>query len=64
MMFATLSSSIEYVKAGKLRPLAATRSEALPDIPTVGESVPGYEVSAFFGGSSVSSIERSRRGSA
>ena len=45
-------SSIEYIRAGKLRALAvttATRSEALPDIPTVGEFVPGYEASAWFG---------------
>ena len=46
------ASSIEYIRAGKLRALAvttATRSEALPDIPTVGEFVPGYEASAWFG---------------
>ena len=45
-------SSIEYIRAGKLRALAvttATRSEALPDIPTVGEFVPGYEASAWYG---------------
>ena len=43
-----MSSTIEYIKAGKLRALAvttATRSEVLPDIPTVGEFVPGYEAS-------------------
>jgi tripartite-type tricarboxylate transporter receptor subunit TctC len=47
-----MPSSIEYVRAGKLRALAvttATRSEALPDLPTVGESVPGYEASGWFG---------------
>ena len=46
-MFAP-SSSIEYIKAGKLRALAVTtamRSETLPDMPTVGEFVPGYEAS-------------------
>ena len=51
-MFATMASSIEYIRAGKLRALAvttATRSEALPDIPTVGEFVPGYEASAGVG---------------
>ena len=51
-MFATTASSIEYIRAGKLRALAvttATRSEALPDIPTVGEFVPGYEASAWYG---------------
>jgi tripartite-type tricarboxylate transporter receptor subunit TctC len=51
-MFSPLSSSIEYVRGGKLRALAVTtamRSEALPDIPTVGESVPGYEASGWFG---------------
>jgi tripartite-type tricarboxylate transporter receptor subunit TctC len=44
--------SIEYIRAGTLRALAvttATRSEALPDIPTVGDFVPGYEASAWFG---------------
>ena len=50
--FATLPASIEYIRAGKLRALAvttATRSEVLPDIPTVGEFVPGYEASDWFG---------------
>ncbi|MFZ3352171.1 MAG: tripartite tricarboxylate transporter substrate-binding protein, partial [Xanthobacteraceae bacterium] len=45
-------SSIEYVKAGKLRALAvttATRLDALPNVPTVSESVPGFEVSGFLG---------------
>src|SRR2546421_9730973 len=48
VMFATISSSIEYVRAGKLRALAVTtttRSPVLPDIPTVAEFVPGYESS-------------------
>ena len=52
VMFATMPSSIEHIRAGKLRALAvttATRSEALPDVPTVGEFVPGYEASAWFG---------------
>jgi len=52
VMFAFMSSSIEYVRPGKLRALAvttATRSDALPDIPTVGEFVPGYEASGWFG---------------
>jgi tripartite-type tricarboxylate transporter receptor subunit TctC len=43
---------VEYVRTGKLRALAVTtttRSEALPDIPTVAEFVPGYEASAWFG---------------
>ena len=47
-----LPSSIEHIRAGKLRALAvttATRSEALPDVPTVGEFVPGYEASAWYG---------------
>ena len=50
--FATTVASIEYIRAGKLRALAvttATRSEALPDIPTVGEFVPGYEASGWYG---------------
>ena len=51
VMFDTMSSSIEHIRAGKLRALAvttATRSEALPDMPTVGEFVPGYEASAWY----------------
>ena len=50
--FATMPSAIEYIKAGRLRALAvttATRSEELPDIPSVGEFVPGYEVSGWYG---------------
>jgi tripartite-type tricarboxylate transporter receptor subunit TctC len=50
--FGAIASSIEYIKAGKLRALAvttATRSEALPDIPTVSEFVPGYEASGWYG---------------
>ena len=50
--FASMPSSIQYIKAGKLRALAvttATRSEALPDVPTVGEFVPGYEASTWYG---------------
>src|SRR5262249_19328065 len=46
-------SSIGYIKTGRLRALAvttATRSDALPDIPTVGEFVPGYEASGGVGG--------------
>jgi tripartite-type tricarboxylate transporter receptor subunit TctC len=50
--FLTLTASIEYIRAGKLRALAvtsATRSEALPDVPAVGEFVPAYEASAWYG---------------
>jgi tripartite-type tricarboxylate transporter receptor subunit TctC len=45
-------SSIDYIRAGRLRALAvtaATRSDALPDVPTVGEFVPGYEASNWYG---------------
>ena len=52
VIFTNLAPSIGYIRAGKLRALAvttATRSEALPDIPTVGEFVPGYEASSVFG---------------
>jgi tripartite-type tricarboxylate transporter receptor subunit TctC len=52
VMFATLSSSIEYVRAGKLRALAvttATRSDVMPDVPTVSDFVPGYEASFWTG---------------
>ena len=50
--FATMPASIEHIRAGRLRALAvttATRSDALPDIPTVGEFVPGYEASDWYG---------------
>src|SRR5262245_14179939 len=52
VMFDTLPSSIELIRAGKLRALAvttATRSEALPGTPSLGEFVPGYEASALSG---------------
>jgi tripartite-type tricarboxylate transporter receptor subunit TctC len=52
VMFASMPSSIEYIRAGKLRALAvttATRSDALPDIPTVGDFLPGFEASPFYG---------------
>jgi len=52
VMFDSIAPSIEHIRAGKLRALAVTtttRSEALPDIPTVADFVPGYEASAFFG---------------
>jgi len=52
VLFNSPPAPIEYIKAGALRALAvttATRAEALPDIPTVGEFVPGYEASTWFG---------------
>jgi tripartite-type tricarboxylate transporter receptor subunit TctC len=52
VIFDTTPNSIEYIRAGRLRALAvttATRSEVLPGIPTVGEFVPGYEVSSWWG---------------
>jgi tripartite-type tricarboxylate transporter receptor subunit TctC len=52
VIFAPLSESIEYVKAGKLRPLAVTttgRLDVLPDVPAVADFVPGYEASGFAG---------------
>src|SRR5215510_10424245 len=52
VQFDNLASSIEHIRAGKLRALAVTtavRSEALPDFPTVADFVPGYEASAFLG---------------
>ena len=48
----TCRASVEFVKTGKLRALGVTtakRSAALPDVPTVGETVPGYEASVFYG---------------
>ena len=50
--FDVMASSIEHIRAGKLRALAvttATRSEALPDVPNVGEFLPGFEASAWQG---------------
>ena len=50
--FDNMPSSIEHIRAGKLRPLAVTttaRSEALPDTPVLADTVPGYEASAWFG---------------
>jgi tripartite-type tricarboxylate transporter receptor subunit TctC len=52
VMFATLASSIEYVRSEQLRGLAVTsdaRADALPDVPTVGEFVPGYEAAGWMG---------------
>jgi tripartite-type tricarboxylate transporter receptor subunit TctC len=52
VLFDNLPSSVEHIRAGKLRALGVTtaeRSPALPDVPTVGETVQGYEASAWFG---------------
>jgi tripartite-type tricarboxylate transporter receptor subunit TctC len=52
VMFATLPSSIGHIRGGKLRPLAvtfATRSDAVPDVPTVSEFVPGYDAGDWYG---------------
>ena len=52
VMFDVLTSSLEHIRSGALRALAVTtvtRSEALPDIPTVAEFLPGYESSAWYG---------------
>jgi tripartite-type tricarboxylate transporter receptor subunit TctC len=52
VMFDNLPSSIGHIEGGRLRALAVTtadRAKALPDVPTVGDTVPGYEASAWFG---------------
>jgi tripartite-type tricarboxylate transporter receptor subunit TctC len=52
VVFENMLSAIEYIKSGTLRALAVTttsRSEALPDIPTMGDFVPGYDASTWFG---------------
>jgi tripartite-type tricarboxylate transporter receptor subunit TctC len=52
LMFDNLPSSLEFIRAGKLRPLAVTsaaRSSVVPDLPTVADFVPGYEASAWYG---------------
>jgi tripartite-type tricarboxylate transporter receptor subunit TctC len=52
VMFASLPSAIEYIKAGRLRPLAVSTAKAsaqLPDVPPVGAVVPGFEASGWYG---------------
>jgi tripartite-type tricarboxylate transporter receptor subunit TctC len=52
VVFGTISTCIQYIKGGMLHALAvttATRSDVLPDIPTLAEFVPGYEASAWYG---------------
>jgi tripartite-type tricarboxylate transporter receptor subunit TctC len=52
VMFDNMPSSIEHIRAGRLRPLAVTamtRQEALPDVPTLSDFVPGFETSAWAG---------------
>jgi tripartite-type tricarboxylate transporter receptor subunit TctC len=52
LMFDNLPSSIEHIRSGRLRALGVTagkRSDALPDVPTIGETVPGYEVDVWNG---------------
>ena len=52
IMFDTTPASIEHIRAGQIRPLAVTtsiRSEVLPDLPAVGDFVPGYEASSWYG---------------
>jgi tripartite-type tricarboxylate transporter receptor subunit TctC len=52
VLFDNMPSSIEFIKSGKLRAIAVTtdaRNEALPDVPVVADTVPGYEASAWFG---------------
>jgi tripartite-type tricarboxylate transporter receptor subunit TctC len=52
VMFATLPSSIGYIRGGKLRPLGVTlasRSDAAPEVPTINEFVPGYDAGDWYG---------------
>jgi tripartite-type tricarboxylate transporter receptor subunit TctC len=59
VVFGSVPASIQYVRAGKLRALAVTtvtRSEVLPDLPTVADFVPGYDSSTWYGPAEI--IER------
>jgi tripartite-type tricarboxylate transporter receptor subunit TctC len=52
VLFGTMLASLGYIRAGQLRALAvttATRSDALPDVPTVGEFLPGFEARGWYG---------------
>jgi tripartite-type tricarboxylate transporter receptor subunit TctC len=52
VMFDNLPGSVEFVRSGQLRALGVTavhRSEVLPDVPTIGETVPGYEATIWYG---------------
>jgi tripartite-type tricarboxylate transporter receptor subunit TctC len=52
LMFVSMPSVLEYIRSGQLRALAVTstkRSELLPDVPTVAESIPGFEAGPFYG---------------
>ena len=52
VVFGSIPASIQYVRTGKLKALAVTtttRAEALPDLPSVGDFVPGYEASTWYG---------------
>jgi tripartite-type tricarboxylate transporter receptor subunit TctC len=66
VLFDNMPSSIEFIRSGKMRALGVTtqtRNPALPDVPTVGDTVPGYEASAWFGmgvpkGTPASAVEK------
>jgi tripartite-type tricarboxylate transporter receptor subunit TctC len=52
LMFDNVPTSVEFIRSGKIRPLAVTsaaRIELFPDLPTVADTVPGYEASAWYG---------------